>query len=323
MAKIVALGAGRMGRGIGQVFAYAGRDVTILDFKDRPAAESEKLLAAAKAEVEENLKFLVSLDVLAAEKIPAILERISVAKMSEAKDVLGDAEYIFEGVPEVPDAKEDAFKRLCEMIPDAAVVASTTSTMLSDDLARHMTKPERFLNAHFLNPAYLIPLVEVSPCAETDEAVVERFTQLLKEIGKEPVRCKASPGYIVPRLQSTAMNEAIRMVEEGVATPEDIDRAVRVGFGIRYATMGLIEFTDWGGVDILYYANKYLSANLDPRYASPPSVAEKMEKGELGLNAGKGYYDFGEMDVDAYRREKLSTFIALLRKLDLMPKATD
>ena len=317
--KIVALGAGRMGRGIAKVFAYAGHDVTILDFKDRSAEDSEKLLDLGKAEIKENLDFLVSLDVLDAAKIPAILNRIHGVALTEAADVLGDADYIFEGVPELLDYKEDAIKRASALASDEAVIASTTSTMLVTELAGFSSHPENFLNAHFLNPAYLIPLVEVSPSEQTDKAKLNAFVALLESIGKTPVICKASPGYIIPRFQSLIMNEAVRMIEEGVATAEDIDKAVRTGFGIRYATMGPVEFIDWGGVDILHYASAYLSENLGERYKAPDIVAKKIADGHLGMNHGQGFYDFDNMDVEAYKREKLSTFIALLKHLELMP----
>ena len=320
--KIIALGAGRMGRGIAQVFAYAGHDVTILDFKERDAAVSEALLTAGKAEVKENLEFLASLEVLDAEKIPAILDRIHGANINEAADVLSDADYIFEGVPEVLELKEDAIKRASKLTPDSAVIASTTSTMLVDTLAAFSHRPENFLNAHFLNPAYLIPLVEVSPSDKTDTSKLKAFTELLESIGKTPVQCKASLGYIVPRFQSLIMAEAVRMIEEGIATAEDIDRAVTTGFGVRYATMGPVEFIDWGGVDILHYANKYLSKELGERFRAPAMVDQKIADGHLGMNHGKGFYDFDNMDVEAYKREKLSTFIALLKHLDLMPKAS-
>jgi len=319
--NIIALGAGRMGRGIAQVFAYAGHDVTILDFKERDAADSDALLAAGKAEIKENLEFLVSLDVLDAAKIPAILERIHGASIGAAEDVLGEADYIFEGVPEVLELKEDAISRASELAPETAIIASTTSTMLVTTLAAFSKRPENFLNAHFLNPAYLIPLVEVSPSDDTDKDKLKAFIELLESIGKTPVQCKASPGYIVPRFQSLIMCEAVRMIEEGIATAEDIDRAVTTGFGVRYATMGPVEFIDWGGVDILHYANQYLSKELGERFRAPDIVAQKIADGHLGMNHGKGFYDFENMDVEAYKREKLSTFVALLKHLDLMPKA--
>ncbi|MEE2761694.1 MAG: 3-hydroxybutyryl-CoA dehydrogenase [Pseudomonadota bacterium] len=318
--NIVALGAGRMGRGIAHAFAYSGHDVTILDFKERSNTETDALLAQAKEEIGENLQFLASLGVLQSSGIAPVLNRIRFAPYAKAEAVLSAAEFIFEGVSETIEAKADALTRASTFAPKA-VFASTTSTMLSTELAEHAKTPENFLNAHFLNPAYLIPLVEVSPHASTAEDVVVRFTALLQSIGKVPVHCNPSPGYIVPRLQAGAMNEAARMVEEGVASPEDIDKAVRAGFGIRYATMGFIEFTDYGGVDILYHASKYLAGKLDPRFAPPDIIVEKLQAGDLGLKTGKGFYDFEAMDADEYRREKLATFIGLLRHLDLMPKS--
>ena len=124
---------------------------------------------------------------------------------------------------------------------------------------------ERFLNAHWLNPAFLIPLVELSPGARTDPAVTARLKAMLEAIGKVPVVCAARPGYIVPRIQALAMNEAARMVEEGVASAEDIDKAIKYGFGIRYAVLGMLEFIDFGGGDILYYASRYLTEALGDR----------------------------------------------------------
>jgi len=320
MTDIVALGAGRMGRGIAQVFAYAGHPVTILDFKDRPAAESMALLEAGHNEIAQNLGFLEDLAVLDANQSAKVMARIQVATMTDAAAVLAKARFIFEGVPEVLAAKADALGRVGELAGADAIIASTTSTMLVDDLAKFVSGPERFLNAHFLNPAYLIPLVEVSPGAKTDAALVDKLMDLLKDAGKVPVRCKASPGYIVPRIQSVAMNEAARIVDEGLATAEDVDTAIRTGFGIRYATMGLIEFIDWGGVDILYYASRYLKEALgSDRFSSPELVDRLVADGHLGLSTGKGFYDFSKTDAEAFRREKLTTFVALLRHLDLLP----
>lgn len=324
MSKIVAVGAGRMGRGIAQVFASAGHQVTILDLKPRPTAEARALLEQAKQEIAENLDFLISLGVLDQTRAAAILARIHLAGEDKATTVLAAAHYIFEGVPEVLEAKQDALERLSGMAAPGAIVASTTSTMSVEALSKFVAGPERFLNAHWLNPAYLIPLVEVSPGAATAESAVENLMALLRRVGKEPVRCKASPGYIVPRIQSVAMNEAARMVEEGVATAEDIDTAIRTGFGIRYATMGLVEFIDWGGVDILYYASRYLKGELNSeRFQSPEIVDRMMARGDMGLKTGKGFYDFSSTDPDEFRRQKLSTFVALLGHLEMLPMLAD
>jgi 3-hydroxybutyryl-CoA dehydrogenase len=202
-----------------------------------------------------------------------------------------------------------------------AIVASTTSTMLSTELARFVAQPARFLNCHWLNPAYLIPLVELSPHAGTDPAVTARLKTILEAIGKQPVECKAAPGFIVPRLQALVMNEAARMVEQGIASAEDVDRAVRYGFGPRYASMGVVEFIDYGGLDILYYASHYLAQALgEPRFEPPDIVNRYMREGRRGLRDGKGFFDWQKVDVAAYRKDVLARQLALLRHLGLAPE---
>jgi len=320
MTRIVALGAGRMGRGIAQVFAYAGYRVDVVDFKPREAADAARLQAAARGEIETNLGLLSALGVLDAAQCEAILGRIRLHALEQAGAVLAAADAVFEGVTETLEAKRDAFARVCAQLPQQAVIASTTSSLLADALAALVTHPERFVNTHFLNPAYLIPLVEVSPARTTSEATFERMRALLESAGKVVVRCAASPGFIVPRLQAAAMNEAARLVEEGVATPEDIDRAVRSGFGPRYATMGICEFIDFGGVDILYYASRSMAQALDaPRYAPPPIVERLMREGRRGAREGQGFYDWRGRDPAAYQRALLGRFVGLLKHLDLLP----
>lgn len=318
--RIAALGAGRMGRGIGHVFAYAGYRVDILDFKPRAHEEALRLQEAARAEIAGNLRLLRDLGVLGAEQVGPILERIRIVPMGEAEEALAAADVIFEGVTETLEAKRDAFARACRSARGDALIASTTSSMLADTLAGLVRQPERFLNAHFLNPAYLIPLVEVSPARATSQATFEKMKSLLESAGKVVVRCAASPGFIVPRLQAAAMNEAARLVEEGVATPEDIDRAVRAGFGPRYTAMGLCEFIDYGGVDILYYAASSMARALQaPRYEPPAIVERLMKSGRRGAREGEGFYDWRSRDLAAYQRELVGRFVALFRHLRLLP----
>ena len=140
----------------------------------------------------------------------------------------------------------------------------------------------------------------------------------LDRIGKVTVLCAARPGYIVPRIQALAMNEAARMVEEGVASAEDLDKAIKYGFGIRFAVLGMLEFIDWGGGDILYYASRYLTGALgSERYAAPAIVERNMHEGRIGLTTGQGFLDYASLDVDAYRRDRLKAFVALLGHLGL------
>lgn len=318
-AIIGALGAGRMGRGIALVFAYAGHRCTLIDIKPRETAAAVRLGQDALADIDGNLRALEAAGVLDAGQRAAILARIEFVPRDRAPAALATADVIFEGVPEVMAAKREAFGYAGTHARSDAIIASTTSTILSNDLAPLVTGPERFLNAHWLNPAFLIPLVELSPADTTAPETVVRMKALLESIGKVPVVCKPSPGFIVPRIQALAMNEAARMVEEGVASIEDIDKATRYGFGFRFAVLGLLEFIDWGGGDILYYASRYMTkATGDSRFAAPEIVDRNMRDGRTGLRAGEGFYDFRGMDVDAYQRERLVRFVGLLRHLNLL-----
>lgn len=316
---IACLGAGRMGRGIAVVFAYAGHPVKVVDFKPRNADDFRKLETEALGEIRGVLTNLAALGMFDPALVETIMSRVKIVPESGAQDAFSSAGVIFEGVPEVLDLKREALARASRLAGPAPIIASTTSTILVDDMSSAVEHPERFLNAHWLNPAYLVPLVEMSPGKHTDPAVTMKLKTLLEGIGKVPVICAARPGYIVPRIQALAMNEAARMVEEGVASAEDLDKAIKYGFGFRFAVLGMLEFIDWGGGDILYYASRYLTKALDnPRYASPDIVARNMEAGHIGLKTQRGFLDYEGMDVEAYRAERLRAFVAMLRHFDLV-----
>lgn len=317
--KIACLGAGRMGRGIAAVFAYAGHPVEIVDFKPRSAEDFAKIKAEAIEEVRGTLRMLAQLGMFDEKAVDVITARVKVVPESDAASAFSSSPVIFEGVPEVLDLKRDALARASKLAAPDSIIASTTSTILVDDLSGAIEKPERFLNAHWLNPAYLVPLVEVSPGRHTAPEVTKKLTALLESVGKVPVVCAPSPGYIVPRIQALAMNEAARMVEEGVASAEDIDKAIKYGFGFRFAVLGLLEFIDWGGGDILYYASRYLTKALDnERYAAPDIIERNMKEGRIGLKTGHGFLNYENLDLDAYRRERLKAFAQMLGQLGLV-----
>jgi 3-hydroxybutyryl-CoA dehydrogenase len=315
---IACLGAGRMGRGIAVAFAYAGHAVTMIDIKARSAEQFAALQAEALGEVGKTLASLARFGLLTEGDVEAVVARVFVAPAHDMSTALASAGLVFEGVPEVVDLKREVLASASKCVGPEIIIASTTSTILVDDLAGAVEHPERFLNVHWLNPAYLIPLVEISPGAATDPDVVARVKALLEGIGKVPVVCAATPGFIVPRIQALAMNEAARMVEEGVASAEDIDKAIRYGFGFRYAVLGLLEFIDWGGGDILYYASRYLEGALgSDRYRAPDVISRNMHDGRIGLRTGAGFLDYSGLDVDAYREQRLSELVKLLRHFGL------
>ena len=316
--KIAALGAGRMGRGIAVAFAYAGHEVAVVDFKPRDAAQFDKLAADALTEIRATLQTLARVGMLSDDAVDPVLARVRIVSETDAGAALRNAAIIFEGVPEVVELKCEALARASELAGPEPIIASTTSTILVDDLSSAVAHPGRFLNAHWLNPAYLVPLVELSPGAKTDAAITAQLKIVLESIGKKPVICAATPGYIVPRIQALAMNEAARMVEEGVASADDIDTAIKYGFGFRFAVLGMLEFIDWGGGDILHYASRYLTGALNSeRYAAPEIIGRNMEQGRIGLSTRQGFLDYSGMDVDAYREARLKAFVDLLKHFDL------
>lgn len=315
---IACLGAGRMGRGIAVAFAYAGHAVTMIDVKARSAAQFAALEAEALGDIGKTLTSLARFGLLAERDTDTIVARVSVVPARDMALALAGVGIVFEGVPEVVDLKREVLASASKCVGREIVIASTTSTILVDDLSGSVEHPERFINVHWLNPAYLIPLVEVSPGAATDPKVTRQVKTMLEGIGKVPVVCAATPGFIVPRIQALAMNEAARMVEEGVASAEDIDKAIRYGFGFRYAVMGLLEFIDWGGGDILYYASRYLEGALgSDRYRAPEVISRNMRDGRIGMRTGAGFLDYSGLDVDAYREQRLAALVDMLRHFGL------
>lgn len=319
-ANIAAAGAGRMGRGIAVTFAMAGHPVQLVDLKDRTEEEFLGVKQAALDEVRSTLSMMAAIGLFPVERVDEMMGRVAVYPRRSCAEALSSSGVVFEAVPETIEAKREAFGLICQHAGADAIIASTTSTILSDDLAPMVTRPHRFLNAHWLNPAFLVPIVELSPTEETASDIIDELKTLLESIGKIPVVCKASPGYIVPRIQMLAMNEAARMVEEGVASVEDIDKATKYGFGFRFAILGMLEFIDWGGGDILYHASNYMTgATGESRYEAPDIIKRNMDAGRVGLRSGSGFLDYDSMDVVDYRRQRLSAFVGMLKHLDLMP----
>jgi 3-hydroxybutyryl-CoA dehydrogenase len=307
-----------MGRGIAVAFVYAGHAVTMIDVKARSVEQFARLKDEALSEVGKTLASLARFGLLNEQETKTVLARVSVVPADENAAALARAGIVFEGVPEVVDLKREVLAAASKHVGPEVIIASTTSTILVDDLSGAVAHPQRFLNVHWLNPAYLIPLVEISPGVATDPAVIAHIKALLEGIGKKPVVCAATPGFIVPRIQALAMNEAARMVEEGVASAEDIDTAIRYGFGFRYAVLGLLEFIDWGGGDILYYASRYLESALgSDRYRAPEVISRNMQEGRIGLRTGAGFLDYSGLDVDTYREQRLAQLVDMLRHFGL------
>lgn len=318
--RVVVVGAGRMGRGITMAYLLNGYRIVLLDLRSREPEGWDRLRHEVEREIREDHAALAELGIIAPDRQDEWVADVSVASVGEAAEVLAGADLVYEAVPETQAAKREALGVVGSHARPDAVIASTTSTILATDLARMLDRPERFLNAHWLNPAFVVPLVEISPHPTTSDEVVTEVREHLESIGKVPVVCGASPGYIVPRLQALIMNEAARMVAEGTATAEDIDLASRYGLGFRFASMGVLEFVDYGGNDTLYHASTYLAGAVDGRrYEVPEIVSRFMAGGRNGLRDGRGFHEYPPSRRRAYRADVLSRLVAMLRHVGKVP----
>ena len=309
-SAVAILGPGRIGRQIALTFALGGFRVLLVDVKPRSPSEADAVFADVRRELGRDVRLMTEEGLVTEREAAATLVRIE-----EHRDLDGLAAcgFVQEALPEFVELKHRAFERLAPYLAPDAVLASTSSTISPTDMMDAAPDPARFLVAHWLNPAHIIPLVEVVPSPRTSEAVVDRTLALLESLGKVAVRCAPSPGFIGPRLQVLLMNEAVRLVEEGVATPADVDRAFMAGMGFRYATVGIFEFIDWGGVEILHRASRYMAKALgDDRFAPARLVDEKIAANELGPKTGRGFFDYGGDRRESFETAKTR---ALLRRL--------
>jgi 3-hydroxybutyryl-CoA dehydrogenase len=310
--RVAVLGPGRIGRQIALTFALGGSAVALVDLKDRTADEAAAVFADARREIARDLRLMAEEGVISAAEIPPTLARLEDRRGLDGLEGCG---FVQEALPELVDLKREALARVSARVAREAIIASTSSTISPAHLVEAIEGGERFLGVHWLNPAHIIPLVEVVPGRSTDPGVVQRTIALLEKLGKTPVRCADSPGFIGPRLQALLMNEAVRLVEEGVATPEDVDRAFKAGMGFRYATVGIFEFIDWGGVDILHRASRFLTTALgDQRFEPARLVEEKVAKNELGSKTGRGFFDYSGDRREAFESAKVRALLRQLRR---------
>lgn len=311
--SIAIVGPGRMGIGIATAVLMADRGYTVklIDSKMRVSGKESEALDRALAEVKSNLSLLDGLGMLNGD-VQALAGNFEIT--GSLDEGIAGCSYVFEALPETVAIKQTFYKKIGPLLDSEAVVASATSTFHLEVFWEVCSRPENVISAHWLNPAFLIPLVEVGYGEKTDEKATGRMCDLLSDIGKIPVKMRTSPGFIVPRIQAAAMNEAVRILQEGVTTAEEIDTAIKAGFGFRLGVLGLLEFVDLGGVDILFHAGEYLHNTLGGEHFKPPKmVREKMDKAETGPRTGKGFYNYEGVDVRELFDRKYRGFIELLR----------
>lgn len=292
-SSIAVVGAGLMGHGIAQVFAAAGHPVSVFDPDP-----------AVLATVPERVRAIC--DLLGRDTAEA--ERISLHPVLE--DAVAEAAFVFEAAPEKLAVKRDAFARLDAACRADAVLASNTSAIPIRDIGSVVKDASRVVGTHFWNPPHLVPLVEVVEAETTAPETVQGTIELLAAAGKSPVHVRRDvPGFIGNRLQHALKREAIALVAAGVCDAETIDTVVKDGFGARMAVLGPLEQSDLVGLDLTLDIHRVLIADLD-RTPGPHELLErKVEAGELGMSAGRGFRDWTVAEA-AEVRDRLSNFLA-------------
>jgi len=279
---IAMVGAGAMGHGIAQVAAMGGYAVQLVDV-------SQEVLKTARAQIEKNLRKGVELGKVEESLVEASLTRI--AFTTDLKEAASAADLAIEAVPEEMPLKLKVFAQLDEYCPPHAILATNTSTMSPSELGAATGRPDKVIAMHFFNPVHIMKLVEIIRGLDTSDETCAAALAMARQMGKEAVVVNESPGFVTSRISALVGNEAFYMLMEGVASAEEIDRAVKLGLNY---PMGPLELGDLVGLDVRLRNLEYLHKTLDERFRPCPLLIKYVQAGRLGRKTGRGVYDYTE-----------------------------
>jgi len=302
---VLVLGAGVMGHGFAQTFALNGFEVLLMD-------QSRELLDRARNWIRENLEFMVELDLIRSPEIEAALDKISFT--SDLEGAAAKADYVLEAITEDLELKKSLFKQLGKMTGPDVILATNTSSYDINDLADVTRNPQRVLGTHWFHPPPITPAVEIIPADTTSRETVDQAIALMERIGKFPTLCKSAPGFVANRIQLAMAAEAIAIVEQGLASPEEVDRIVKSSFGFRLSAFGPFEIIDQAGLDTYRAIFDYLYDKLGGEQFKPPRIlSELIDQGRFGLKSEKGFYDHEDGAAEALKRKRDSRLYARLK----------
>lgn len=292
-AHVAIIGAGTMGPGLAVQFARHGADATVIDHR-------ESNLEDAKETVSEALSFLETEGMLSGEP-DTVRDRIDYTLDTAAG--VSETELVIETVSESREIKREVFENAFAAAPEEAILSSNTSGIPITELGEFVPEPERVVGCHWWNPPYLLPLVEVVRGERTSDGVVDRTVEYVEGVDREPIVVDRDvPGFVWNRIQFAVMRECAHIVEEGIASIKDVDRAVRDGYALRTAAVGPFETADLSGLDLF----RDVSENILPDLSSATEIGavfdERIERGETGVAAGVGFHEYDESLAKAIGR---------------------
>lgn len=307
MQTITVIGLGTMGHGIAQTFAVAGFNVRLFD-------ENETVRDSVITRVQKNLEVMLQNGSLESILVDDVISRMVVCHAEQ--EACEQSEFIIEAIAEDLDVKREFFNRCEKVVTESVILASNTSSFPNSMIAAGLAHPARCINTHWFNPAHVIPVVEIIPGKHTSEEVVDRVMDLLRAVGKQPIRLhKEVPGFVLNRIQVAMFREMLDLVDQGVISPSDLDRAVRGSLAIRWAAAGPMRVGDFGGWDVLSKVYENIVPSLRNDTQVHDVLAGMISRGEYGIKSGQGFYEYPQQelfDIIAGKDERFMTWAKLL-----------
>lgn len=295
--QIAVLGAGTMGHGIAETFAMAGFAVNLFDV-------SADMLGKIKGIMAEEMGFLAENGLISQADVGAALNRITLFERME--DAARDADYVIEATPEKMELKQDLFAALDRCCKPSAILASNTSSLPLEGMMAKVSpaRKKKMLVCHWYNPAHLMPIAELSFFGNMDEEDYRTVEALYQKAGKQTVRVRKDvPGLVANRIQQGVAREVFSIMEQGIADPEDVEKALKFGPAFRYATTGQLVVADMGGLDIWCTVGDNLLPAMDNRQEASPLLRSKVREGKLGMKSGEGFFSYPPEQVSQIQKK--------------------
>ena len=307
--KVAVIGSGLMGAGIAGEFARAEHEVALVD-------TNAAALEHGMRSLEQAQQTLVDAGIVTETEAVAATDRIR--PTSELSEACADTGLVIEAIYEDLALKQEVFSDLDRLSAGDTILASNTSGLSISRIAEATGRPEKIVGMHFWNPPHIVPLVEVTKGTATADETADEVIAVCRRLGKKPILVRHDiPGFVGNRLQFAVFREAIHLVEQGVASPEDIDLAMTAGPGLRYGLLGPMRTADLGGLDVFHAISGYLNKELNSAVTTSPALEKLVDQGKLGAKSGEGFYTYGNDDLDdvlAVRDRILLGFLEVLKR---------